>query len=744
MTAKVEGLVTLTYNEIDLKPPWTAASGVVYFCVAVGDTLSLNASGARTCFGVMMQIELSKRTIKVLGKSVSEAFLVPFREMPRVLFHGLILGNIIAGFWLLDSMKDPILASTVGIEYQPIAKFISVLTTLVVVCIYDFLTSVVSKPTLFHIISFFFGMATMIMSALLSDPVIGLSNRSDKGSHRILGWISYFTIEAYGSLMVALFWSFTNSIMDLEQAKGAYGLIISIAQVGAVAGSTLATNSGKVGIPRLYLFGSMSIFSVSILIKSYHIVFRDHATESVKVRVRSFSESETSVSPIRSQNIVKPTFLSFFINVFRGFYEGLMLIVRHKYILKLAGVSCLYEIVVTVLDYQFKILGANHSSTHGLHGSSSISVATAAGGLIDQTIGDGDRFASLLGQFGQLTNIVSFFVSFFGFSFLVHRIGVKHSLLVFPAVLFLAVVITNLVPSLWVLFTMVSIIKALSFSLNEPVKELLYIPTSQPIKFKAKAWIDVFGCRLAKAAGSFITHIAHGNSNKLRAISEIPCLLISLFILLLAWQIGTEFQYLTKENIIIGDENLTFNSTQGLPTRKGLNPGDVGYDGYNLGLFEGTFDDSEMEDDDNDSITLSILSSKNSNNTNNNNNSKINVNSNISINTNSNININVDRDKFSPRGDREIYSDIEKSKRENNSPKNSQNESNPQSFPFHEFFIRSPVYTDNETQLPNFFSKSNSSSASREQIFVNENSVAVDISKPWKKDFDKDRYRDKS
>lgn len=540
----------------------------------------------------MMQIELSKRTLKVLGKSVSEAFLVPFRDIPRVLFHGFILGNIIAGFWLLDSMKDPILASTVGIEYQPIAKFFSVLTTLVVVCVYDFLTSVVSKPTLFHIISFFFGLMTMIMSALLSDPVVGLRNHQDKGAHRFLGWLSYFTIEAYGSLMVALFWSFTNSIMDLEQAKGAYGLIISIAQIGAVAGSTLATNSGKVGIPRLYLFGSMSIFSVSILIKAYHIVFRDHATETVKLRVRSFSECESTSSHSMSRSLENPTFITIFINLFRGFYEGLMLILRHKYILKLAGVSCLYEIVVTVLDYQFKILGANHVS--------SMSVAAAAGGIINSTIGDGDRFASLLGHFGQLTNVVSFFVSFFGFSFLVHRIGVKHSLLVFPTILFIAVIVTNLVPSLWVLFSMVSIVKALSFSLNEPVKELLYIPTSQPIKFKAKAWIDVFGCRLAKAAGSFITHIAHGDANKLRAISEIPCLLISFFILILAWQIGSEFQHLTKENIVIGEENQFFVHAQNLPTRKGLNPGDVGYDGYDLGLFEGAFDDSEMEDEDED------------------------------------------------------------------------------------------------------------------------------------------------
>jgi len=85
----------------------------------------------------------------------------------------------------------------------------------------------------------------------------------------------------------------------------------------------------------------------------------------------------------------------------------------------------------------------------------------------------------LLGHFGQLTNVVSFFISLFGFSFLVHRVGVKFSLLVFPSLLFVATVVTNLAPSLWVLFSMVSIVKALCYSFFEPVKELLYIPTSQ-------------------------------------------------------------------------------------------------------------------------------------------------------------------------------------------------------------------------------------------------------------------------
>ena len=68
-------------------------------------------------------------------------------------------------------------------------------------------------------------------------------------------------------------------------------------------------------------------------------------------------------------------------------------------------------------------------------------------------------------------------------------------------------IVNNLVNNMWILFTLLSVLKAITFSLNEPVKELLYIPTSEAIKFKAKAWIDVFGARCAKAFGSYITYL---------------------------------------------------------------------------------------------------------------------------------------------------------------------------------------------------------------------------------------------
>jgi AAA family ATP:ADP antiporter len=49
--------------------------------------------------------------------------------------------------------------------------------------------------------------------------------------------------------------------------------------------------------------------------------------------------------------------------------------------------------------------------------------------------------------------------------------------------------------------------KAMGYALNQPAKETLYIPTSKNIKYKSKAWIDMFGFRLAKACGSGINEI---------------------------------------------------------------------------------------------------------------------------------------------------------------------------------------------------------------------------------------------
>ena len=133
-----------------------------------------------------------------------------------------------------------------------------------------------------------------------------------------------------------------------------------------------------------------------------------------------------------------------------------------------------------------------------------------------------------MGHFGQVTNLMSFCFSLLGTSVVVRRLGLRRTLRVFPALLAFAVLLSYFFPNLWVLFISMSCLKALTYALNEPSKEMLYNPTSEAIKFKAKAWIDVFGARSAKALGSTITNTAKNEPQLLVAYGSMPSLLISL------------------------------------------------------------------------------------------------------------------------------------------------------------------------------------------------------------------------
>ena len=45
--------------------------------------------------------------------------------------------------------------------------------------------------------------------------------------------------------------------------------------------------------------------------------------------------------------------------------------------------------------------------------------------------------------------------------------------------------------------------KAINYALNGPALKQLYIPTTPDVKFKAQAWVETFGSRTSKQAGSF-------------------------------------------------------------------------------------------------------------------------------------------------------------------------------------------------------------------------------------------------
>ena len=156
----------------------------------------------------------------------------------------------------------------------------------------------------------------------------------------------------------------------------------------------------------------------------------------------------------------------------------------------ITAVSCIFMVEVTILDYSMKVLAQDEFTTQHPNDPKA---ATQA-------------FAEFMGVFGQTTNALSFVLSLLGTSMVIRRFGLRSTLILFPTLLCVACMVVYLSPTLEVVFGTMLTLKALSYALNNPCKELLYQPTSTSVKFKAKSWVDIFGQRGAKAGGSLVTN----------------------------------------------------------------------------------------------------------------------------------------------------------------------------------------------------------------------------------------------
>ena len=74
------------------------------------------------------------------------------------------------------------------------------------------------------------------------------------------------------------------------------------------------------------------------------------------------------------------------------------------------------------------------------------------------------------------------------------------------------------------------VIKGVGYAVNNPTKEMTYIPTSKDAKFKSKGWIDTFGGRFSKAGGARVTNaFKHNMGDRMMFGSLISIGLVSVW-----------------------------------------------------------------------------------------------------------------------------------------------------------------------------------------------------------------------
>ena len=432
---------------------------------------------------------------------------------------------IIGAYWSLRLLKDTIFfkiafpeslgwAPGQGGLFIPNAKIMSVFIVIAMVIIYSKLVDMFERHKLFYIVAGFYSLifagctGILVLRELYGDIVLGRTVLA------AMGWTSYFGIESFGSIMVPLFWSFCISMTDSESAKVGFPLILSGAQIGAVGGSALMILASSFGrVWPIYLLATVCILMVIVLINYFMRVIPQHqrgpAEEKTVKKEQSFVES---------------------------FFGGLRLIFSRSYIFGILIVSTLYEVIGTIIDYQMKRQADVFPAFAGEAG-----------------------FAQFTGIFGVASNGLALVMALLGTSYIMKRFGLRFCLLVYPISLglsllglyFFSLQSPTQAGLFWATFAVMMVVKGMSYAVNNPTKEMMYIPTSKDAKFKAKGWTDMFGGRTAKMGGSQITNMFKHNLAELMYFGMVFSLGILIVWIAAALFVGKKNSELIAEGKVV-------------------------------------------------------------------------------------------------------------------------------------------------------------------------------------------------
>jgi len=361
---------------------------------------------------------------------------------------------IIGLYWIVRPLKNAILKDTVGVLSIPLAKQFSIVLVIGLLFSYSMLLDRVSKVRLFYVISLFYSISFALLSYCIAFPNVICKS--------FIGFISYALIESFGSMFVVMFWGFVSNNVNLCSAKRGYFLIFTMGQLGGIFGTTLVTRAEYFGIPVLMAIASCSILLIPFFINKF--------SKGRTINNASYSEKKK----------IKP-----------GILSGIKLFFSKPYLLSIFTVLMMYEFVMTIFDFKMQLLADKQYSTAA--------------------------YAAFNAFYGQLSTLIACIFAFLGSSFFMRKFGLKLCLLFFPMTVGTVVVLFYFFPSLWLAFASMVFIKGISYGFGNPVKEVLYIPTSESIRFKAKSWVDMFGNRSSKAGGAtinrFLTQIPEGLAN---------------------------------------------------------------------------------------------------------------------------------------------------------------------------------------------------------------------------------------
>ena len=305
-----------------------------------------------------------------------------------------------------------------------------------------------------------------------------------------------FVVAVFNMMIVAQFWAFANDLYDEAAGERLFPLIGLGASVGAVAGSVAAVELiTRIGPLELMLLAA------SLLVGSGAIAQWVHRR---KVRgARTPSARATAVSAIGGT-----------------FGEAFRIVFASRYLLLIAIFSLVFTLVKTNGDYLL----------------AQIVKEAAAKAVADGTL-DAHRVGTYIGSFFAgfefWIDLVSLAIQALVVSRVVRYMGVSGAFYVLPIVALGDAVIMLIVPFLAAVRIGKSAESAIDYSLNNTLRNMLWLRTSRRAKYLGKQAVDTLFVRLGDVVSAALVFVGiHAFGASLRGFAAANVVLIGVWLVL--------------------------------------------------------------------------------------------------------------------------------------------------------------------------------------------------------------------
>lgn len=438
-------------------------------------------------------------------------------EGPTALLLALNVFLLLAAYYCIKPVREALILTGGGAEVKSYAAAGQAVLLLGLVPAYGALADRLPRRRLLNAVTAFFILCLVVFYGLIRSGVpiaVGF-----------FLWVGIFNL-----MIVAQFWSFANDLYTKEQGERLFALVAFGGSLGAVMGSAFAGRLIPLfGVPQLLLVAAGLLAVAAVVSNLVDTRERNrhetHLPAYLTTAALPAATGEYLIETLEDTTKLTVSLPGTGSPKSRGTFR---LVVGSRYLLLIALLMLVLNWVNTTGEYILSrtVAGAAEAAVKG---------GTARGLSGSEYIGE------FYSRFFFIVNLVGLVLQLFVVSRVLKYFGVKTAVLALPLIAVTGYAILAFAPVLALVRAVKIAENATDYSLQNTVRNVLFLPTSRDEKYKAKQAIDSFFVRTGDVLSAALVyvgtvHLALGVTGFARVNLVLACVWI-----LLALAVGREY-----------------------------------------------------------------------------------------------------------------------------------------------------------------------------------------------------------